>query len=119
MDLVIGGAYQGKLDYARRAFGVRDEDICDCAREEADFTKRCLDHFEQYVYRCVCEGTEPKLPERQDAVVIADDVFCGVVPMDTTVRAWREKCGRTLTAVASASDTVTRLYCGLDKRIKG
>ena len=52
-------------------------------------------------------------------MVIADDIFCGVVPIDETVRAWREQCGRTLTQVASRSRTVTRLFCGLDKRIKG
>ena len=41
------------------------------------------------------------------------------VSIDETVRAWREQCGRTLTQVASRSRTVTRLFCGLDKRIKG
>lgn len=119
MDLVIGGAYQGKLDYAKRALAVTDGEVCDCATEEADFSRRCLYHFEQYVYRCVCRGETPQLPTREDAVVIADDIFCGVVPIDETVRAWREQCGRTLTQVASRSRTVTRLFCGLDKRIKG
>lgn len=119
MDLVIGGAYQGKLDYAKRALGVTEEDVCDCSAGEADFSKRCLYHFEQHIYRCVCQGVPPTLPQRQDAVVIADDIFCGVVPVDETVRAWREQCGRTLTALAARAETVTRLFCGLDKRIKG
>ena len=26
MILIIGGAYQGKLDYAKEAFGITDED---------------------------------------------------------------------------------------------
>ena len=32
MILIIGGAYQGKLDYAKEKFGLRDEDIFDCAK---------------------------------------------------------------------------------------
>ena len=119
MDLVIGGAYQGKLDYAKKTFGLTDNDIFDCAAGEIDFSRRCLYHFEQYIYRCVSRGETPRLPERSDAVVIADDIFCGVVPIDTTIRAWREQCGRTLTAVSASSGSVTRLYCGLPLRLKG
>ena len=119
MELIIGGAYQGKLHYAMTELGVADADICDCSREDADFGKRCLYHYEQYLYKCAERGETPVLPKRADAVVIADDVSCGVVPMDPTVRAWRELCGRTLTAVAAQSDTVTRLYCGIARRLKG
>ncbi|MCQ2439163.1 MAG: bifunctional adenosylcobinamide kinase/adenosylcobinamide-phosphate guanylyltransferase [Oscillospiraceae bacterium] len=119
MDLVIGGAYQGKLDYARNELHVQEADICDCASGEADFSRRCLYHYEQYLYHCVLKGMTPELPAREDAVVIADDISCGVVPMDPNVRAWRELCGRTLTALAARSTTVTRLFCGLSRRLKG
>ena len=30
MILIIGGAYQGKLDFAKEAFGVTDGDVCCC-----------------------------------------------------------------------------------------
>lgn len=118
MELIIGGAYQGKLDYAKSQLRISESEICDCSREKIDFSKRCLYHYEQYLYACALAGETPALPARGDAVVIADDISCGVVPIDDTVRAWRELCGRTLTAIASKSETVTRLYCGIPKRLK-
>ncbi len=119
MELIIGGAYQGKLDYAKTVLGVREEEICDCSAGEADLSKRCLYHYEQYLYDCARKGETPVIPQREDAVIIADDVSCGVVPIDPLEREWRELCGRTLTAISFRSDIVTRLYCGIAKRLKG
>lgn len=119
MDLIIGGAYQGKLDYARNTFAVEEEEICVCTAEtEPDFTKRCLTHYELYVLYCVRTGKTPALPVREDAVILADDIFCGVVPMEAETRAWREETGRTLTALAYRSETVTRVFCGLPLQLK-
>ena len=119
MDLIIGGAYQGKLDYARKTFGITDRDICDCREEGCDMTRRCLYHYEAFVRRCLREGKPIALPERTDAVVIADDIFCGVVSIDPEERLWREECGRALTAISLRSESVTRLFCGLPLRLKG
>lgn len=119
MELIIGGAYQGKLDYAKSAFGIQEEEICVCTAEtEPDFTKRCLVHYEQYLLGCLRQGktTAPSL--REDAVVVAEDIFCGVVSTDAEVRAWREAAGRVLTALAFQADTVTRVFCGLPLRLK-
>lgn len=119
MELIIGGAYQGKLDYARTAFGVTDGDVEVCTPDRApDLTKRCLVHYENYVLYCLRSG-EKEGALRADAVVVADDIFCGVVPMDAEVRAWREAAGRSFTALAFRADTVTRLFCGLARRLKG
>lgn len=30
MVLITGGAYQGKLDYARKEYGITEEDVFDC-----------------------------------------------------------------------------------------
>ncbi len=119
MDLVIGGAYQGKLDYARRAFALKDADIDICTEDaEPDFSRRCLCHYERYLLRCLRTGGERR-PEREDAVIVMDDIFCGVVPVEEETRAWRELAGRTMTALAQRADTVTRLFCGLPRRLKG
>ena len=119
MDLIIGGAYQGKLGYARKTFALGDTDICDCREENCDLSRRCLYHYEAYVRRCLREGKAVTRPERADAVIIADDIFCGVVSIDAEERLWREECGRALTALSLASDSVTRLFCGLPLRLKG
>ena len=42
MVLIYAGAYQGKLDFARKNFGIKDEDICYCNSdmESIDFGKK-------------------------------------------------------------------------------
>ena len=42
MVLIIGGAYQGKLDYAKDTFGITDADVHTCGSEEIDFSKRFI-----------------------------------------------------------------------------
>ena len=119
MHLVTGGAFQGKLEYAKNAFGLADSDIFECSEDCApDFNARCLCHYERYVMYCMRAGLKPKTAFPEDTVVIMDDVFCGVVPADPELRAWRESCGRALTACAAGSKTVTRLFCGIPKKIK-
>ena len=118
MNLIIGGAYQGKLEYAIKQYNLDKTDICDCSSGNADLSKRCIYHYEKYVLNCVRSGETPQLPEGADTIVIADDIFCGVVPIDADIRAWREACGRALTAIAEKSESVTRLFCGLPMKIK-
>jgi adenosyl cobinamide kinase/adenosyl cobinamide phosphate guanylyltransferase len=120
MDLIIGGAYQGKLDYAKETFRLGNADLCVCSRETgADFSRRCLDRFEEYVLWALRNGAAGKLPPlRDDAVVICRDIFCGVVSTDAETRLWREEAGRTLAALAARADTVTRVFCGLPQRLK-
>lgn len=119
MDLIIGGAYQGKLAYAETAFHIEENEICICTAEtEPDFTKRCLVHYEEYVRHCMREGRSCAPELREDAVIVADDIFCGVVSIDTEVRAWREATGRALTALALQADSVTRVFCGLPLKLK-
>ena len=62
MVLIIGGAYQGKLDYAKSAFYLTDEDIYICTGTEIDFSRRCICAIEEFAYACVKAGAE-----RQDA----------------------------------------------------
>ena len=119
MDLIIGGAYQGKLDYARSNFALEEGDIFLCTPETVpDMACRCWVHYEQYVLGCVRRGESPRLPEREDAIVIADDIFCGVVPLEAESRLWREETGRALHAVSRRAATVTRIFCGLPLKLK-
>ena len=78
MDLIIGGAYQGKLDYARERFHLETEDLS-FYENGYDTTRRCLCYLEQAVYDAVAAGRPFELPPlRADAVVICTDVSCGV-----------------------------------------
>lgn len=119
MDLIIGGAYQGKLDYARARFGLTDGDVCVCTPDaDPDTGKRCLCRIEDYVLRALRTGREPQLRFREDAVLICTDISGGVVPIDGETRRWREATGRLLMDLAGRADTVTRVFCGLPQRLK-
>lgn len=124
MILIIGGSYQGKLDFARERFGLADGDIflCDENTEELSASKRCLAYIEKWALNRVRAGADPltELPAewREDGVIVATDISGGVVPVDPVLRAWREACGRLTAALAARSDEVWRLFCGIPQRLK-
>lgn len=119
MDLIIGGAYQGKKDFAKEHFGLSAKDIYTCTCDgEPDWNARCIEHLEQYVLYCVRIGTAPKTDFRPDAVLIGDDIFCGVVSVDPVERAWREETGRYFGRLSQSAETVHRLFCGLPMQLK-
>lgn len=126
MIFIIGGSYQGKLDFVRNQFGISKEECFTCTEEtrEVDFSKRVIEHIERFALGCVRRGEEPKdywaahLDALSDSVLIADDVSCGVVPIDATLRAWREAAGRANNALANQADEVWRVFCGLGQRLK-
>ena len=119
MDLVIGGAYQGKRDFALEHFSLKEDEIYTCTCDgEPDWDSRCVEHLEQYVLYCVRNGLEPKADFRPDAVLIGDDIFCGVVSIDPVERAWREESGRYYGRLSRGSDSVHRLFCGLPMKLK-
>ena len=119
MDFITGGAFQGKLAFAAEHFGVTADETFTCSVSGApDWRFRCIEHLERYMLYCVRNGLEPELRFRSDAVLIGDDIFCGVVPIDTTERAWREECGRYYGRISIAADSVHRLFCGLPLKLK-
>ena len=79
MELIIGGAFQGKLEYAVKRYGLTYEDVCDLALGVPVPGKRCYRHLEALSRR---EDVTPYLPLFRDAVVITREVNGGIVPMD-------------------------------------
>lgn len=125
MDLVIGGAFQGKTQWAMERFGMTEADLFICQPEGTpDFSRRCVAHIENYALACLRRGEDPReaLLARRDqwknTVFLCDDIFCGVVPVPAEERAWRESCGRMVSALAERAGTVTRIFCGLPQRLK-
>lgn len=119
MKLIIGGEYQGKRDYVKQTFGIREEEIWDCTPDgPPEETAVCYDHYENYVLYCMRRGIGDcrKVPEGK--IILMTDVFCGVVPMDREQRAFREECGRVMTYLAGQADTVVRVFAGLPLRLK-
>ena len=122
MQLIIGGAYQGKRAYAVNALGIPEENIFTCTDTNIDFSKTCIDKLEEYVLACVQAGADPleklKAEDLSDKVFICMDIFCGVVPMDATLRLWRHTTGLVCQYLAKNADGVHRIYCGLEQRLK-
>jgi len=124
MILIFGGAYQGKRAYAKETFSLADNDIFTCDGGEIPAGFPAVASLEVFSLACVRAGREPidelraLLPDYRDKILIAADVSCGVVPIDATLRAWREAHGRMLGALAREADGVVRLFCGLPQVLK-
>ena len=124
MILILGGAYQGKLDYAKETFGLSQEDVFTCTGTEIDFTRRCIYGVEEFAYACVQAGADPiayfaaHRAEWKDSILICRDIFCGVVPIEAEVRLWRHTTGQLCKYLAGEAEQVSRLFCGLEQRLK-
>ena len=91
MKLYIGGAWQGQEELARR---------------------------ENPRATVLAEFHETICAEQPDAVVVANEVGAGVVPVSAEDRAFREAVGRALCVMAQEAQQVTRVVCGIGVRIK-
>jgi len=132
MHLIFGGAYQGKLDYAKERYQLKDQEIFFCSAGEGqcpagpniDFTKKAVDRLEEFVLGCVRCGMEARdyleanQKEWKDTVFICTDISSGIVPFEKELRAWREMVGRTLMYLGKEAEEVTRIFCGLPQKIK-
>ena len=126
MIFITGGSWQGKLDFAKKRFSLTDADIFTCTDETGsiDFSKKCIAYIDRFALNRVRAGREPADVFRADpavwrnAVIIATDISGGVVPVDPTLRAWREACGRMNSYLAGEAREVWRLFCGIPQRIK-
>ena len=125
MELIIGGAYQGKTDFAKRKYGFSDEDIYTCTESEGiRFGAKCINKLAEFTLWCIRNDKDAldifkeHRSEWEDSVLICDDIFCGIVPLGADMRAWREMTGRLCGYLSSEARTVTRIFCGLEQRIK-
>lgn len=115
MDLIIGGAYQGKCTFAAEKYRLTAADICDLAAGDPS-PARCYIHLESLTHR---GGGAEALPLLLAAdAVVSREIGSGVVPMDAGERAWRERHGRLLRQLAESAGHVYRVFCGLTEELK-
>jgi len=108
VKLIIGGAYQGKTEYAREQY-VGMDIVTEFHLKVLDMVKDGVDAVEK---------VKSSLPEYADKIIVCDDISCGVVPVDAVMRKWREELGRVLAILSRESDEVVRLFCGIPTRLK-
>ena len=109
MKRYVGGVCQGQEEMARS-----ENPGCEVF---ADFHETIRSTVLQ-------DGQEPRefaqrfCEKHPDAVVVANEVGAGVVPMNREDRAFREAVGRALCVIAQKAESVTRCVCGIGVRIK-
>ncbi len=125
MNLIIGGAYQGKLNYAVKEFSLSDGQIFYCKDDlNINFNFICINHIENFVLYCIRNNLNALETFRdnkslwQNSILIANDIFCGVVPISAEARAWREATGHLLAYLSQEAETVTRIFYGLEQKLK-
>lgn len=125
MILIFGGAYQGKLDYAKEQFPI--ETVCDCSGGAApDFAADAIYGIDGFVKHCACSESSVEAAEWfaerkaqwEHKILIMTDVSQGIVPMDPQLRAFREMNGKLMLSLAKEAEEVHRVFCGLGKRVK-
>lgn len=124
MEMIIGGAFQGKSAYAKEKY----PNICwknggEISKEELMTADGVLD-FQDFIKKELKSGEDvsahaQELAEKNpDIVLVSQEVGYGVVPMDAFDRKYREAVGRVCTSLAAKSSRVVRVICGIGTVIK-
>ncbi|MCC8101053.1 MAG: bifunctional adenosylcobinamide kinase/adenosylcobinamide-phosphate guanylyltransferase [Clostridiales bacterium] len=141
MRLIIGGADQGKRDYAKKTSGI--EDGCSDGRVcgwMGVATCRGIHHFHEYVKRMTQADLGSFFRIRTDDLtlleeeaqafsawlfqmnpeitIVSNELGYGIVPMEKSDRLWREAVGRICTCLAAEAEEVVRVVCGIGIRLK-
>ena len=108
MIFLTGPMCSGKREYLQKALNLTQEEL----------SARAAFHVEE---QAAGEENLEKLADRltQYDFVIANEVGCGVVPVDPEQRRFLERAGRLSCLLAQRADTVIRVCCGLPQVLKG
>ena len=112
MKLILGGYANGRTAYAMQNYQLTESDCFDAAAEPlARWNgQRLILHAEQLV--------NPWLERWQNAVLITQEVGCGLVPVTPQQRQLREAVGHFNRLLAECAETVERVCCGLGMQLK-
>ena len=120
MEMIIGGAYQGKAAYAKAQFPDVDWKFGGDITEKAEGVLG----FQEYIRKALKAGEDltglaEKLAQQDtDVILVSEEVGYGIVPADAFERQYREAVGRVCTALAAKSRRVTRVVCGIGTVLK-
>ncbi len=108
MIFVTGPMFSGKREYLQKALGLSLEELSARAAFDVETLAAGEENLEDLAARL----------SHYD-FVIANEVGCGVVPMEAEQRQFRERAGRLSCLLAQRADTVIRVCCGLPQVLKG
>ena len=125
MKMIIGGAFQGKYDYAKAKYPQIHWINGKEAEEAQLWEAEGIVGFHEFIRKELKAGREVQdlakrlMEKNPEIVLISDEVGYGVVPLDAFERKFRESVGRVCTELAAYSSEVTRVICGIGTVIKG
>lgn len=125
MILVVGGANQGKKEYATQQFFVENWASGETCTKEEVFSSQGVCHFELLAKRLMGkeenfrEFAEDIIKLNEKIIIVTNEIGCGLVPVDAFMRTYREEYGRVCTYLASQAKEVHRVMCGIGRKIKG
>lgn len=124
MKMIIGGAFQGKLAYAKNKYpDTAWTDGEQCQFEEI-YTCVGINHFHHYIRRALKAGRDMDtlaaeiISRNPEIIIISDEIGYGLVPIEKFERSYREQTGRICTELAGYSKRVDRVICGIGNAIK-
>ena len=125
MEMIIGGAWQGKEAYARKKWpAVEFREGGTLTREELLKAEGVL-RFHEYIHHALLRGeslenlAQELIDFNPRMILVTQELGCGLVPMEAFDRRSREETGRICTQLAAFSTSVTRIICGLPVCLKG
>lgn len=126
MRLILGGYANGRTAYAMQKYQLTAQDCFDAAQQPlTDWQgQRLILHVESLAARWLTGEKDPGeeiqswLEKWKDAVVISQEVGCGLVPVEPEQRRFREAVGRLNCLLAESAETVERVCCGLGMQLK-
>jgi len=121
-SLIIGGAYQGKLEFAKNKFNLKENDIVNLENEKYNGQK-CVYNLHCYIRNCIYsnisyDDTIEQIINKDNIIIICNEIGCGIVPIDKMERLYRDVFGKICCDIAKSCNTVIRVYCGIGEIIK-
>ena len=114
MILIVGGAYQGKGALALELADGDGDRVLFKIHERIGAALRAGRSGEEIEEELFSEAAR-----REGMILTADEVGCGIIPMDEDLRVCREATGRILCDLAGRAKEVYRVTAGIPVKIKG
>ena len=127
MIFVIGGSFNNKLEFVLERFSLSLEDVYDSKELNNYKGERVINNFHEVVKELSLKGktleeiieVSDELLEKEDLIIISDEIGYGIVPIKKEDRLFRELNGRVSCYIANKADEVYRVMYGIGNRIKG
>ena len=124
MILIIGGAYQGKKEYAMNNYDIDERAVFGSDDINDFFTSAMIPDYHLLVKKMMADNIDPidttkrLCSENKEVIVTMNEIGCGIVPMDKCEREWRENVGRCGCILAEKAEKVIRIICGIPTFLK-